>query len=493
MSRGGRIVAGLALAKLIFHVATNRQYGFHRDELATLNDARHLDWGFVAYPPVTPFVGRIELVLFGTSLTGFRSAAALAQCLAILLTAAIARRLGGKTAAPVIAAVAVAIAPISLAASALFQYVAFDYLWFVLLAYCVIRLADSDEGRWWLAIGGVIGIGVMTKYTMGVFALGLALGVFMTPLRDHLRRPWLWLGVLLSIVFVLPNVAWQARHGWIALDFLRHIHERDVRIGRTASLLPDQLWIATNPVTVPLWIWGLGVALARREWRILGWMAMVPMVLMVALKGRGYYLGPIYPMLFALGAVELERVLEKWSSGRRLLAFAGGALLAVTGASVAAVVLPLAPPGSAWFRFALAKNDDLAEEIGWPELADEAARIYQGLPVSERARTGIFCNNYGEAGALDLYGPERGLPQAISGTNSYWLRGPGDPPPTTVIVLGDDREGVERACGFVELVGHVTNRWNVRNEETERHPDIFLCRELKQPLGVLWPRLRRFG
>lgn len=156
-------------------------------------------------------------------------------------------------------------------------------------------------------------------------------------------------------------------------------------------------------------------------------------------------------------------------------------------------ILPLPAAGSPSFYSLVSDNDDLAEEIGWPELAREVARIYATIPALERPRTGILCGNYGEAGAIDLYGPALGLPPAISGVNSYWLRGPGDPAPNTLIVVGATRARLETRCASVELAGHVTNQWNVKNEETERHPDIFVCRGLKQPLTTLWPGLRSFG
>ena len=167
------LLIALATLKLFFHVLFNTRYGFHRDELATLSDAQHLDWGYVAYPPLTPFIGRIELIVFGASLSGFRFFAALAQSIAIVITGLMARELGGKRYAMFVAAAATAVAPISLGASALFQYVSFDYLWFVLLAYFVIRLIRSEDPRWWLAIGVVIGLAIETKYTALFFVAGL--------------------------------------------------------------------------------------------------------------------------------------------------------------------------------------------------------------------------------------------------------------------------------------------------------------------------------
>ncbi|HEX7419919.1 MAG TPA: glycosyltransferase family 39 protein, partial [Thermoanaerobaculia bacterium] len=221
-----------AIVKLAFHTLTNGNYGFHRDELATLDDARHLAWGFVAYPPLTPFLGRLELIAFGDSVAGFRFLAAAAQSVAIVLTALIAKHLGGNRAAQWIAAIAVAIAPLSLVASSLFQYVSFDYLWWVLIAYLIVRLVESNDPRWWLAIGTTIGLGVMTKYTMAFYVAGLVVGVFLSPLRSHLRSKWLWIGAAISIVIVIPHFVWQAQNDFVTLDFLKTIHARDVRIGR---------------------------------------------------------------------------------------------------------------------------------------------------------------------------------------------------------------------------------------------------------------------
>ncbi len=304
------LIAFVAL-KLAFHVLLNTRYGFHRDELATLANARHLDWGYVAYPPLAPFLGRVALALFGPSLTGFRFFAALAQSVAIVVSALIARELGGHRAAMFLAAAATAIAPISLGASSLFQYVSFDYLWFVLTAYFVVRLVGSEDARWWIAIGITIGLAIETKYTAAFFIAGLICGVLVTPLRSYLASKWLWIGTALAILIALPNLVWQWQHDFVTLDFLRHIHERDVRIGRTAGFVTDQLLVAANPLTLPLWLLGLYlvfVSARGRRYRVLGWMALVPFALLLLAQGRGYYVAPIYPMLFAAGATELERI-----------------------------------------------------------------------------------------------------------------------------------------------------------------------------------------
>jgi hypothetical protein len=490
------ILCFLAGLKLLFHVLTNGQYGFHRDELATLEDARHLAWGYVAYPPLTPFFGRIELMLFGTSLTGFRFFVALAQSVAMVLTGLMARRFGGSRAAMILAAVAAMLAPISLSASSLFQYVSFDFLWFVLLAYCVVRLVDSNDGRWWIAIGVAIGLGALTKYAVAFYVAALAVGVFATPLRSHLRQKWLWIGAAVSIAIAAPNLLWQVQHDWISLEFLRFIHARDVRIGRTDSFWIDQLKTSANFFALPLWMLGLFVLLFSqrfRRYRVLGIVFVVTVALFAFAKGRGYYTGPLYPMLLAAGAAELQRWAGTLRPAMRGLAWAAMTLLLIAGTIAIPIVLPLVPINSKYWARVNHRNGDLREEVGWPDLTREVSRIWNGLDDAERSHTGIFCGNYGEAGALNLYGPAYGLPPVVSGINSFWLRGPGDPAIQTWIVVGSDRNGVEEACASVELAGHITNAARVSNEETERHPDIFVCRDLKQPLAKMWPRLRSFG
>ena len=483
----------IAVATIVVHVIAGGKYGFHRDELATLEDARHLDWGFVAYPPVTPFFGRLSLMLFGTSLAGFRFFAAVAEAAAVVLTGLMAKELGGKRGAVLVAASAAI--PFCLGGGALMQYVSFDYFFWVLTAYCVLRLLKSDDARWWLAIGASLGLGMETKWTMGFLALGVVAGVLLTDARRFLGTKWLWYGVGLSILMLLPNLVWQARHNFISLDFLSYIHARDIRIGRTKGFLPDQLKLTL--LALPLWIAGLHfyvVSATGRRFRALGWMYIVPLLLFIIAQGRGYYLAAAYPMLYAAGSAWGERWLATmrrgWANLVRVLAWA--ALLADI-ALVAAITLPMAPVNSGWWRFASRINGDLREELGWQELAETVAQIRDQLPAEDRARLGILTGNYGEAGALNLYGPKYGLPTAISGTNSFWLRGYGEPPPQTVIVSGFSRHWVDEHFAACALVGHTGNRYGVPNEETEDHPDIFVCRGLKQSWPEFWKNFRRFG
>jgi hypothetical protein len=490
---GTVIILAFASATVLAHWLVGNRYGFQRDELQTLDDARHLACGYVAYPSLTPLFGRLSLTLFGTSLRGFRFFASLALAAALLISGHMARQLGGRLCAQLLTICA--LLPAAIGAGMLMQYVAFDYLCWVLTAYFVVRLLSSGDPRWWLAIGAAIGCGMEAKYTMGFLALGVAAGTLLTDARRYLRSKWLWMGVAVSILLFLPNLAWQARHGFVSFDFLSHIHARDIRLGRTKDFLPDQFKITL--LGAPLWFTGLWFYLFSREgkrFRLLGWMYVVPLLLFVAAKGRGYYLQPAYPMLYAAGAVWGERRVQALSPAwKGVVRTAAWLALTADIVLVSALFLPIAPIGSPWFRWASGINGDLPEEIGWPELVREVARIRDSLPAQDRQHLGILGTNYGEAGAVNLYGPKYGLPRAISGVNSFWYRGYGEPPLQVLIVLGLRQQEMQRRFQSCELAGHTPRIDDVRNEETEDHPDIFVCRGLKQSWPDFWSDFHYYG
>ena len=396
----------LAIAALValVHVLTNGRYGFHRDELQVLSDARHLDWGFVPYPPVTPFLERIGLSIFGLSLVGLRLFSVIGQALVIVFTGLMAREVGGGRLAQVTAALAVALSPLPLFEGTEFQYTTYDNLWWVLIAYFVIRLLKSENPRWWLAIGSTIGLGLLTKYTMAFFVCGIVGGALLTRARRFLGSGWLWAGAGLALLIFLPNLLWQVRHGFVSLHFLQHIHVRDVGEGRADGFLRDQFLICVNVFASPLWIAGLVALLRDKRYRMLAWMYLVPLALFIVGKGRGYYLAAAYPMLIAMGAT----VGERWLGSLRALPrraveaifFTG---LAACGAYVCALVLPLASSG-ALMNFALKNNGDLREEIGWDQLVKTVAQIRDSLPPEQRQNVGVVVGNYGEQGAIEILG-----------------------------------------------------------------------------------------
>jgi hypothetical protein len=479
----------LAAFRLLLHTLTNGQYGFHRDELATLDDARHLAWGYVAYPPLAPLVARLALELFGSAPVAVRFFTALAQCIAMVVAGLMARELGGGRWAQIVTALAVAVSPVSMSAGHLFQYVSFDFLWAVVTVYFVIRLLNSGNPRWWLAIGAAIGLGLMTRYTIAWLVAGLAVGFLLTPARRFLMSRSLLAGAAVTLVIILPNLIWQASHGFISLDFLRTIHARDIRIGRTDGFLWKQLVVPAHPFTLPLWIAGLLFYFRKPEgerYRALGWAFVAALIFFATARARAYYTAPLYPMLLAAGAVSAS----KWPRWARGLNWAG--LAAALGLGIA-FVLPAAPIGSRWFEALIRVNGDLREEIGWQELVDEVASIHDSLPAEERASAGILTGNYGEAGAIDLYGPAHGLPPALSRVNSFWLRGYGDSPPQTLIVVGLSPDFVKANFASCESKGTISNRFGVANEETDYHKYLWVCRGVREPWPEFWRKIKAWA
>jgi hypothetical protein len=483
----------IAAIVTLVHLATNGRYGFHRDELQFLSDARHLDWGFVAYPPLTPFVERIGLELFGLSMVGLRLFSVLAQAAAIVVTGLMARELGGGRLAQGTAALAVALSPLPLFEGTEFQYGTFDYLWWVLVAYFTIRLLKTENPRWWLAIGAVIGVGLMTKYTICFLVLALLCGFLQARARRLLLSWWLLGGAAIALLIFMPNLVWQLRHAFISYRFLHFIHIRDVGQGRGSQFIFKQFFVCTNLYAAPLWIGGLLCCLRSPRYRPLAWMFLLPLAYFLAVKGNFYYLAPAYPMLIAMGAAEGERWLARLSKLWRwvvMIVFFHG--IAVSGAYGCAMVLPLASSGPL-MHFSLENNDALREEIGWPELVKTVAGIRDSLTPEQQASVGVVTGNYGEQGAVEMFGPAYHLPPPISMTNSAWLRGYPTPQPTTLIVLGFSREDADRAFTGCRLAGHNGNLAVLKNEESRDHPDIFVCGGPHLGWPEFWQKYQSFG
>ena len=480
----------------LLHALLNGQYGLHRDELDILMSARQLDWGYVAYPPLTPFMARIALELFGNSLQGLRLFSALGQGVVVVLAGLMAADLGAKRPGQVMAALAAFCAPAALTSGTLIQYMAFDYVWWVVAAFCFVRLLRTDNPRWWLGIGAALGLGMQTKYTVAFWAVGLAAAVLLTSTRRYLRSPWLWAGAGLALLIVVPNLIWQVQHHFISLSFLNAIHARDIAWGRTANFLSGQLLQSTNPLTLPLSAAGLGLcvfAKGFKRFRALGMAFLVTFALLWFSPGRAYYASPAYVMLLAAGAAGWEG----WLAGRtvivrRIVQAGSWALLAVAVVTVVVIVKPVAPINSALWKITSGLNPEVVEMVGWDDLTAQVAGVYATIPAEEKPRTVILAANYGEAGALDLYGPAYRLPPVISGANSLWASGYGSPDPETVIVVGFERPYAAQYFGSCQTAGRVTNRYNVQNEETTRHTGLYVCRQPRQPWAEMWPTMQWF-
>jgi hypothetical protein len=368
--------------------------------------------------------------------------------------------------------------------------------------FCVLRAINTGEPRYWFWFGVIAGVGFETKYSIAFLLLGVLVGVLATPERRFLKSRWLWLGALAALLIFLPNFIWLVRHNFPFLELMHNVRmtSRDVARGPLDFIL-DQAMIL-HPILFPLWVAGLAWLFfgGQGRYRVLGWTYLVMLAAFIVLKGKNYYLAPIYPMLFAAGAVAFERGTRMRLQWTRPV-YAG--VIIATGALLAQMSAPILPPQT-YLRYQKALHLEppkaenqptgplpqyFADEFGWEDMVREVARIYNGLSPEERAKTAIFANSYGQAGAIDYFGPKYGLPKAISGHQSYWFWGPRNYTGEIVIVLGSDGTGDREHFRSVEVAGRAYNPWSRLDERYY----IFLCRGLKWDFRDIWPKLKHWG
>ena len=501
---GPRMVTILSALELVLHLPNPSGYGLFVDELYFLACGEHLSWGYVDMPPLTALQAWTARALFGDSLLAIRLLPALAGTGLVLLTGALVRQLGGRRFAQVIAALAVLVAPFYLAIDSYLSMNSVEPLLWMGCALILIRMIKTDNTKLWLWFGLLAGVGLENKHTMAMFGFALVVGLLMTPERRLMASWWFLVGGAIAGMIFLPNLIWVIQHHFPHLEMLANIKRSGRNVGLSPAAFFGQQVLGMQPVALPLWICGLWSFLFSdrgRPYRALGLAYIVTLLTLLLTDGRFYYLAPAYPMLLAGGAVSIEG----WSTqpGWRWVRPTYMSLLAVTGGLTALIVLPLLPPET-YIRYtrligisqpkfehrqASALPQTLADRFGWPEMAAATAKVYDSLPADQRAKTAIFGQNYGEAGAIDFYGPRLGLPKAISGHANYWYWGPRAYSGEIMIVLGNRRDRLEQYFARVEERGSVGHPYAMASE----HFTIYLCREPKGwKLDQIWPKMKNW-
>jgi hypothetical protein len=489
-------VLALAAAKLLLHLYAGRYYGYFTDELYNIALARHLDWGYVDVAPLIGVIGRIELALFGESLSAIRLFSALAGAALVLMAGAIAREIGGGRFAQGLAALCVLAAPGFLASHHFLTVNAFEPLFWMGCAWLVIRIIHTGNTKLWIWFGVIAGLGLEMKHSMLIFAFGLIAGLLLTRDRRLLFNRWLLLGGLVAFLIFLPNLIWNMQHHFPFLELQANIRAegRDTRPSPADFFVQEAL--SMLPVSAPLWIAGLWT-LFRGRYRALAWAWTIAAAIILAISPRIYYLFPAFPILFAGGGVWLEGVRVRWVKP------VWCALIAVMGALLTPIVLPVLSPET-YLRYVAILHIEqpriethqlgplpqlFADQFGWEEMAAVVARKFNALAPDVRARTAIFGQNYGQAGAIDMFGPKYGLPPAISGHQNYFFWGPRGYTGESMIVMGDRREVLERLFASVEYTGRAEHRYSMPHQ----HIDIFYCTGLKGSLAELWPKIKAWN
>jgi Dolichyl-phosphate-mannose-protein mannosyltransferase len=493
------IFFSLAGTELMIHLLLAGRYGYFRDELYFLDCARHLGWGYVDHAPLIALYSRMALLL-GGSLFAVRLLPAIAGALLVALTILIAWRLGADRYGQALAGLSVLAAPGYLAGYSLLTMNAFEPLYWMGCTYLLIRIIQTGNSRLWTWFGVLAGLGLMNKHSTAFFGLAVVIGLLLTRQREEFAKPWIWIGGLVALLIFSPNLIWQVQHHFPTLEDLHNVQVTGKNVVLSPPAFMRQQILMMHPILFPIWLSGLWFFLAGggRQYRVLGWVYLALLIMFMALDGKDYYLAPAYPMLFAGGAVAVEDWLNRGrgSSGKLWPKITIASVIVVAGAVLAPLALPLLPPDNYiayehTLHIVPPKSEVHHEgplpqiwgdQFGWPELVAEVAQIYNSLPPDERAKTGILTGNYGEAGAIDLFGPKYGLPIAMSGHQTHYYWGTHGFEGENLITIQYGPRYLGEICNSVEQVGEHYNRWGM----AEENHAIYFCRGLKQPLSKIW-------
>ncbi len=479
-----RLAAVIAVAKTAFQLATSGLYGAHRDEFYYLAGGHHLAWGYVDHPPIVPALYRLSEMLFGHSVSALHVLPALLGGIYVILAVLLAREFGGGRRAQLLAAVIATVAPLFLTTSHFLSTVSLDVVAWAVASLLLARLIRTEDRRLWLAVGIVVGLGMLNKHTMAFWVAGAGIGLLATPQRCLLLSRWTIAGAATALILFAPNLIWQTQHDWATLEFLRNLRSNNSASDQS-QYFPLQVLGMTLAGTA-VWLSGIWALIKREDWASQRWLAIGYVALLIALfaaGGKGYYIGSWYLPVVAIGVVVIEKT---WS---RTAYLALTCAVVVTGLAMAPLFTPMLPETTAVALHLDTANKDLGGMMGWPHVVAQVAGVFDSLPASDRSTATILTGNYGEAGAINFWRDRYGLPKAISGHNTYWWWGYDDLKGGPVIAVDIPRSVLERYWGDVQMAGTLGSD-GVTIDPQERGNVIWICRDQKVPWQSIWPNLR---
>ncbi len=510
------IGAYFAVFKLLLHFTFNSNYGYFRDELYFIACGEHLAWGFPDHAPLVALMAKASRVLFGDSLFALRLISAAAGAVKVFLTALLVKEFGGKRFAAFLACLGVLCAPIYLALDNLFSMNPLEPVFWMLCVYFAVKVIkeniNNERGTMneekihpsinWLLFGLFAGLGLMNKHSMLFFGFAFAVGLLVTSTRKVFLDKYFWLGGAIAFLIFLPNIIWQFQNDFATLELLQNVQKS----GKNVVMSPPGFFVSQimglSPVSFLVWLAGIWFFLADkngRRFRFLGICYLVLLALMIYLKAKDYYLVPIYPMLFAGGAIFWEQLIERVRA-LRFVKYALPVLIFVPALFIAPVVLPILPvetlikyqetigfkPPKSEVEHDSPLQQIFSDQLGWQEMVEKVADVYNNLPPEDRAKAGIYAGNYGEAGAIDFFGGKYNLPKAISPHQSYFIWGPREYTGEVLILLGASKESAEKKCESIEEKTEVNHPYA---ESYEKYK-IIVCRRTKKPLPEIWQSLK---
>jgi len=489
------IILSLVAAKLLLHLFTNANYGLHRDEYLYLDQGNHLAWGYMEVPP---FIGFLAFLLHGLGASPFlvRLLPTLAGVLSIFLIGRATRQLGGDPWAVAFAGLAFLMAPALLRGNSLFQPVPFNQFFWLLSAYWLVQLIRSEDHRYWWALGATAGLGVLNKYTIGLYLLALFVGILASPQRRWLKTPHPYIGLGIALLLAAPHLLWQYAHNFPALSHLEELREEQLVNVRPLNFLLEQLLFFQAGTLV----WGAGLVyllFSKRAapYRPLGLASLLTVGLLLLLRGKAYYTIGSYTILLVFGGLALERYLK-----RKVWKWTIAALLTLG-------TLPLLPlslyllPNAELERYChylvtqigldapmrwedgkvYALPQDYADMNGWEEVAADIAEAYHDLDPEEQDNCLVFGGSYGHAGAINYYRSKYGLPkECYSMNSSYKIWIPREVDFDCMLLATDVRLDESDWFEEVQLLDSIDNPY-------ARDPGyIYLRRQPKTDLREVW-------
>ncbi|HUI24045.1 MAG TPA: glycosyltransferase family 39 protein [Nitrososphaerales archaeon] len=486
----------LALADFVVHMIFATNYGYFRDELYYIvSGTQHLSLGYVDFPPLIAYVAALLNVISKDSLFSIHVVPALNEALLVFVAGQIARELGGGRRAQLLAAVSTLATFAFLAFGSLFTPDSFDSLWWSLLAYLIVRVVRRGQPKLWVGVGVVVGIGLLTKLTILFFVGALLFSFIVIPsARQYLRSKWLVLGGLLSLAFILPMVYWNSINGWPMLQFYEEF-TGDFSGGGPVSFLTTQLALISF-LNLPIVVIGLYFYLRSTEGsrlRPLGLSFVLLLGFMTALDMKVYYLAPVYPMLYAGGAVLVERgSFSKKGVFRRFGSRPYVASLVVVAMLLSPIAMPILSPQTVTNHYGVSdyQNSPMPDRYGWSGLVSNLSTAYDALPAAVKSQACIFTSNYGEASAVNFFGKNLGLPDAISGHNNYYVWGPGTCSGQVLITIGVSLSTMQQVYRNVTTLTTNDCQYCIYYEQVL---PIYLCTNPNlTSLASLWPGVRHY-
>ena len=497
------LLLSLALIKLFIHFICNDGYGYFRDEFYYIACGEHLALGYVDLPPFIALVTAFSRWLMGDTLFAIRFFPAVAGAITVFLAGRIVLALGGKLYAQALAAMAVIVSPLYLNIGNSLSMNPFDQLFWTLALLLIIRILKQETTKDWLSLGIILGLGLQNKISVLFLGFGFLVGLLLTQERKRFLSWKIWVAGGIALLIFLPHILWQVANGFPTLEFMRNAAMHKNVALKPGQFIAGQL-LEIHPFIFPLLLIGLYFFLLSKDgkpFRVLGWIYVSIFIVFIFTHAKTYYIGPIYPTMLAGGAVCLEGWLRKprifWLRPTNIFIIVFGGII------TAPLALPILPVEKfiayqEWMgiRPQVGENHEMgplpqhyADMFGWEEMVATIASVYQNLSEEARNRCGIYTQNYGEAGAVDFFGPKYSLPKAVCGHNNYWHWGLRGQTIEVLIILGGRRENHLRAFESVEEMAVFHHPYVM---PYENNMSVYVCRGLYLPLEEIWSRVRHY-